>query len=156
MLAVFSAIPYPAGRSPRMSSLLFVRERLDQASDLAAILDAACDAFESMLSVLRAHEDPGDPMFGAVMMAAASAADGRDAVLSAPSLPPHRLQAADAEERHDAVGAAADLLASLSDLLAGRLDDAASIAPDPGDQAACQAAAWWARDIHALLIGNAP
>ena len=74
-----------------MSSLFFVRERLHQASDLAAILDAAYDAFESMLSVLRAHEDPGDPMFGAVMMAAASAADGRDAVLSAPSLPPHRL-----------------------------------------------------------------
>ena len=137
-----------------MSSLFLVRERLHQASDLAAILDAAYDAFESMLSVLRAHEDPGDPMFGAVMMAAASAADGRDAVLFAPSLPPHRLHEPDAEERHDAVGAA-DLLASLSELLAARLDDAASIAPDPGDQAACQAAARWARDIHALLIGNA-
>jgi hypothetical protein len=156
MLAVFSAIPYPAGRSPRMSSLFVVRERLHQASDLAAILDSACDAFESMLSVLRAHEDRGDPMFGAVMMAAASAADGRDAVLFAPSLPPHRLHAADAEERHDAVGAAAGLLASLSELLAARLEDVARIAPDPGDQAACQAAARWARDIHALLIGNVP
>ena len=139
-----------------MSSLFVARERLDRASDLAAILDAAYDTFETMLSVLRAHEDPGDPMFGAVIMAAASAADGRDAVLFAPSLPPQPLQAADAGERHDAVGAAADLLASLSELLAGRLDDAERIAPDPGDQAACQAAARWARDIHALLIGNAP
>jgi len=139
-----------------MSSLFFVRERLHQASDLAAILDAACDAFESMLPVLRAHEDPDDPMFGAVVMAAASAADGRDAVLFAPSLPPHRLRRADAGERHDAVEAVVGVLASLSELLAGRLDEAASIAPDPGDQAACQAAARWARDIHALLIGNAP
>ena len=138
-----------------MSSLFFVRERLHQASDLAAILDAACHAFESMLSVLRAHEDPGDPMFGAVMMAAASAADGRDAVLFAPSLPPHRLHAADAERGHDTAEPVAGLLASLSELLAGRLDDAANITPDPGDRAACRAAARWARDIHALLIGNA-
>jgi hypothetical protein len=138
-----------------MSSLFFVHERLQQASDLAAILDAANDAFESILSVLRAREDPDDPMFGAVVMAAASAADGRDAVLFAPSLPPHRLHRADAEERHDAVGAAAGLLASLSELLAARLDDAVSIAADPGDQAACQAGARWARDIHALLLGNA-
>jgi hypothetical protein len=138
-----------------MSGLLFVREHLHQASDLAAILDAACNAFESMLPVLRAHENPGDPMFGALMMAAASAADGRDAVLSAPSLPPHRLRA-DAEEGSDDVGAVADMLAGLSELLAVRLDDAARIAPDPDDQAACQAAARWARDIHALLTGNAP
>jgi len=69
-----------------MSSLFFVRERLDQASDLAAILDAAYDAFESILPVLRAHEDPADPMSGAVVLAAASAADGRDAGLFASSL----------------------------------------------------------------------
>jgi hypothetical protein len=89
-------------------------------------------------------------------MAAASAADGRDAVLFAPSLPPHRTQAADAEDGHGAVGAVAGELAGLSELLAARLDDAARIAPEPGDQAAGQAAARWARDIHALLTGNAP
>src|SRR5689334_22103335 len=137
-----------------MSSLFVMRERLDRASDLAAILDTACDAFESMLSVLRAHEDPGDPMFGAVVLAAASAADGRDAVLFAPSLPPHRRHAAEADDGPGAVGAVADMLAGLSELLAARLDDAARIAPDPGDQAACQAAARWARDIHSLLTGN--
>ena len=139
-----------------MSSLFVVREHLQQASDLAAILDAACNAFESMLLVLRAHEDPADPMFGALVMAAASAADGRDALLFAPSLPPHRLQAADIQEKHDAMGAVADELTGLSELLAARLDDAARIAPDPGDQAACQVAAQWARDIHALLTGNGP
>jgi len=95
-------------------------------------------------------------MFGALVMAAASAADGRDALLFAPSLPPHPLRRADAEEGHDAAERVADVLAGLSELLAARLDDAASIAPDPRDQAACQAAAQWARDIHTLLIGNAP
>lgn len=139
-----------------MSSLFFVRGRLHQASDLAAILNAAYDAFECMLSVLRAHEDPADPMFGAVMMAAASAADGRDAVFFAPSVPPHRLHRADAETRHDAAESVADQPINLSELLAARLDDGASIAPGPADQAACQTAARWARDIHALLTGNAP
>jgi hypothetical protein len=139
-----------------MSSLFFVRERLSQANDVVAILDAACDAFETMLSVLRAHEDPGDPLFGALIMAAASAADGRDAVLFAPSLPPHRPRTAGTEESYDAVGAVADIVAGLSELLAARLEDAARTAPDPGDQAACQAAARWAHDIHSLLTGNAP
>jgi hypothetical protein len=138
-----------------MSSLFFVRERLHRASDLAAILDAACDAFESMLAVLRAYEDPSDPMFGTVVLAAASAADGRDALLFAPSLPPQPRQAADADERHDAVGTVAGVLAGLSELLAARLDDAERVAPDPDDQAACRAAARWARDIHSLLTGNA-
>ena len=139
-----------------MSSLFFVHERLSQADGVVAILDAACDAFETMLSVLRAHEDPGDPLFGALMMAAASAADGRDAVLFAPSLPPHRLQAAGAEGGPDTVGSDADVLAGLSELLAARLDDAGRIAPGPGDRAACQAAAQWARDIHGLLTRNVP
>jgi hypothetical protein len=139
-----------------MSSLFVVREHLRQASDLVAVLDAACNAFENTLLVLRAHEDPADPIFGALVMAAASAADGRDALLFAPSLPPHRLQVADIRERHDAVGAVADELAGLSKLLAARLDDAARIAPDPGDQAACRAAAKWAGDIHALLTGIGP
>ena len=53
-------------------------------------------------------------------------------------------------------GVVVGVLAGLSELLAGRLEDAARIAPDPGDQAACQAAARWARDIHSLLTGNAP
>jgi hypothetical protein len=140
-----------------MSSLYSVREHLQHASDLTAILDAAYNAFESMLSVLRAHEDLDDPMFGAMVLAAASAADGRDAVLFAPSLPPHRLQAADAEEGgHDTAEPVADVLADLSELLATRLDDAASITSDPGDRAACLAAARWARDIHSLLTGDAP
>jgi hypothetical protein len=53
---------------------------------LAAILDAAHDAFEDMLQVLRAHEDPAGGVFLPVMVAAATAADGRDAIMFAPSL----------------------------------------------------------------------
>ena len=63
-------------------------ERVRHAAGLAAILDAAYEAFEDMLQILRAHEDPASGLFLPVMMAAASAADGRDAIMFAPSLPP--------------------------------------------------------------------
>ena len=65
-------------------------ERVRLAAGLAAILDAAYEAFEDMLQSLRAHEEPGSSLFLAVMLAAASAADGRDAIMFAPSLPPCR------------------------------------------------------------------
>ena len=70
-----------------MTLIPTTRERVQHAAGLAAILDVAYDAFEDMLRLLRAHEDPASGLFPAVMMAAASAADGRDAIAFAPSLP---------------------------------------------------------------------
>ncbi len=142
-----------------MSSIHDVRERLQHATDLPAILDAAYDTFEDMLTVIRAHEDPGDGMFPALVMAAGSAADGRDAILFAPSLPPHRLHTAAAVEEQAPAGImedAVNALAHLSGLVASRLDDAARVAVDPGDRIACSDAAQWARDIHTLLTGGGP
>src|SRR5262245_56838255 len=72
------------------------RDRVEQADSLAALLDAAHDAFEDMLSVIRVHEDPEDGMFIPLVMVAASVADGRDAIAFAPSLPPRRLHPATA------------------------------------------------------------
>src|ERR1035441_4530227 len=80
--------------SPRtgadMTFLISARDRLERAAGLAAVLDAAYDAFESMRLAFRVHEDPASGLFGAFVMAAASAADGRDAVACAPSMPPRR------------------------------------------------------------------
>src|SRR6266568_4569005 len=73
-----------------MISIAAVRDRLHRASGLTAILDAACDAFEDMLPVIWDHQDPSDGMFIPFVMAATCAANGRDAVLFAPSLPPRR------------------------------------------------------------------
>ena len=97
-------------------------------------------------------------MFIPLVMAAASAAEGRNAISFAPSLPPRRLPAAprrDEPAERPACRLTASL-AALSELLAARLMDAARDAPDRGDQAACRAAARCARDIHALLTGNGP
>lgn len=142
-----------------MSRIHDTGERLQRAGDLPAMLDAAYDAFEDMLSVIRAHEDPDDGMFTALVMAAGSVADGRDAILFSPSLPPHRpYAAADADEQDppESMEGAVDTLAGLSGLLASRLEDVARVAADPGDQAACSNAARWARDVHGLLTGDGP
>src|SRR5215470_11750044 len=99
-----------------MTRITAVRNRVEHAHDLPAVLDAAHDAFEDMLSVIRAHEDPMDGMFIPLVMAAASAADGRDAIVFAPSLPPHQFHPAVAgEQPHEPgpVQTAASRLAAL-------------------------------------------
>jgi len=70
-----------------MSRIISARDRLEQASDLSAVLHAAYEAFEAMRLAFRAHEDPATGLFAPFVMAAAAAADGRDAVAFAPSLP---------------------------------------------------------------------
>jgi len=126
-------------------------ERMLHAAGLAPTLDVAYDTFEDMLQVLRAHEDPASCLFAAFVMAAASAADGRDAVLFAPSLPPHRGNEDPAALVGESAEAVADGVAKLSRLLAARLAQAGESAADPGDQAACADAARSADEIYHLL-----
>jgi hypothetical protein len=154
-----------------MDRVAVARQRLEQASGLADVLDAAYDAFEVMLSVIEELQDPGGGAFAAFVMSGGSAASGRDAVAAAPSLPPPSpLSAgppgtanpadagrpapgqppADAAARGAAVG-----LAGLSQLLTGRLADARAIAADARDRAACAEALRYAADIRSLL-GGAP
>ncbi len=140
-----------------MNQIAAVTGRLRQASGLAAILDAACDAFGDMLSVLWDRIDPGEPLFIALLTAATCAADGRDTVLFAPSLPPHRCPAApQAGSGQGSVDAVAGAVAGLCVLLAARLAEAATSAADHGDRAACHAAARYARQIHEALAGASP
>jgi hypothetical protein len=150
-----------------MDRIADARERLEQASGLPAVLGAAYDAFEDMLSVIEDLQDPGGGAFAAFVMSGASAASGRDAVAAAPSLPPPSqvsaeppetaspadagrpapgLSAADATAGDAAVG-----LAGLSQLLAGRLADAGAMTADAGDRAACAQAWRYAADICSLL-----
>jgi hypothetical protein len=142
-----------------MTRIATARNRVEQAHGLVAVLDAAHDAFEDMLSVIRAHEDPDDGMFISLVMAAASAADGRDSIAYAPSLPSLRLNPGTSGEQSDETGpvqAIAGRLAALSEFLAARLSDTARSAPDPGDRRACTDAARSARDIQALLTASSP
>lgn len=143
-----------------MNLMLRTEERLRDAGGVAQILDAACDAFEDMLLAIRACEDPASGWFAASMMAAASAADGRDAVLFAPSLPRSRATGAPAVETGSLAGESAesiaDAVASLSRLLVTRLLQARESSSDPGDRDACADAICSAETIHGLLGGGAP
>jgi hypothetical protein len=135
-------------------------QRLQEARDLPAVLAAAYDAFEHMLTAIRAYQDRVDGLFAAFAMSAASAADGRDAVAFAPSFtaPAQRRTPAPAgilRGGRDA-GHVADALAELSQLLAVRLVAAAGSAQDSGDVTACRHAAGHAQSIDALLRGSGP
>ena len=58
-----------------------------RAEDLPALLAAAYRAFECALRALRGTEDHAGPLLPGFVLAAAAAADGRDAVASAGSFP---------------------------------------------------------------------
>lgn len=141
-----------------MANVAAARSRLQRAGDLPAVLDAACDAFEDVLAILCDHQDPADDTFITFVLAATCAANGRDAVLFAPSLPAHRLHATPEAEQdpHRGSAGAVSVLAALSHLLVARLVQAAAWARDHGDRAACHDAARSARQIHSLLTGSGP
>jgi hypothetical protein len=137
-----------------MTRIDAAERRLQQASDLAEVLDAAYESFEAMLSVIHRVQDPASGWFAAYVMAAASAANGRNAVALAPSLPRRPLSAVPAEQRPwpgERPERVAEMVAGLSQLVAGRLASVAVGAPDIGDQAACGHAARSARDICGLV-----
>src|ERR1022692_1886990 len=127
-----------------MTSMTGVRQRLARASCLPELLDAAYDAFEQMLTVIRQHDDPASGLFVPMVMAAASAANGRDAVGWAPSLPRRSLHpeqaGGNASRPQTALDAAAGV-AGVCEILAGRLAGAARQAADPRDRDACLDAA---------------
>jgi hypothetical protein len=142
-----------------MAQMTTVQERLRHASGLGPVLGASCEAFEAMLTVIRAHEDPGSVFFAPLVMAAALAADGRDATSSAPSMSrPLSRSAAEAADRPLAASAesAARAVADLATLVAARLTQAAGQAPDPDDREACEQAARCADGIYELLTGGEP
>jgi hypothetical protein len=140
-----------------MTGMTAARDRLEQADDLPALLEAAHQVFAVALTALRTCEDPASVWFGRFVMAAASAADGRDAVIFAPSMPAQRTHATTGSGEDSSVATAdtvAGDIASLCGLAAVRLAQAASQAADPGDQAACVRAAQCARRICELLAGG--
>jgi hypothetical protein len=140
-----------------MTGMTAARNRLEQADDLPALLEAAHQLFVTALTALRAHEDPASMWFGRFVMAAASAADGRDALIFAPSMPadrPHGTGRTGEDSSGGTADAIAGDIASSCGLAAVRLAQATSQAANPGDQAACMRAAQCARRICELLAGG--
>jgi hypothetical protein len=140
-----------------MASMSGLQERLARASSVPELLDAAYEAFEDVLTVVRQHDDPGGGLFIPMVMAAGSAADGRDSICRAPSLPPRSLHAGQPVERTDrfrTAQAAAAWVAGVCEVLADRLAGAASPAAEAGDRGACLDAACSAREVRALMSGG--
>jgi hypothetical protein len=143
-----------------MSWATGAQAHLQEATGLAAVLSDAYEAFEGMLLVIRAHESRAEDMSAAFVMSAVSAANGRDAVAAAPTLP--RIGGGIYAPAGSDLAAAADVkqiareLSSLARVLADRLAEAARLASDPADRAASTAAVGHARNICMLLSGAEP
>jgi hypothetical protein len=102
--------------------------------------------------------DRGGGAFAAFMMSGTAAANGRDALAAAPSLPPvssgdlasmARDSSGDLPTEHVAA-----VLAGLSQLLSRRLTDASDHSADVGDRLACAQAARHADYVCSLLGGT--
>lgn len=141
-----------------MDDMTSLVARLRQDASLPATLTASFDTFEAIRRLARVCQNAGPDLFAAFMTTAAAAADGRDAITTAPSLPPGSASLPDMLSRLETepVGAA-DAIAALAATLAARLDDAADQATTPADRAACGAAAQAASEIHQLMTrGDLP
>lgn len=143
-----------------MNRLAVARSRLDGVAGLPAVLDVAWDAFEAILAVLRHHTEDAGHAFAAFVFAAGAAADGRDWILHAPSLPPAAGAGAASGSEDVLAGQgwehAAVVAAGVSEDLARRLAAAAVVAADPRDRASCAGAARCAERICELLGGARP
>ncbi len=141
-----------------MSSLTRATDQFRGARGLPAVLDAACAAFEQILSVIAACEQATSTSVTiALLFAGTQAANGRDAMLFAPSLPPRPLHAPGpaGEQRPPDAQDPRAAMAGLAELLAARLGDTATTATGE-DRAACYDAAACATRIHVLLTRPGP
>jgi hypothetical protein len=159
--AAWSAVMLPitlGAEGTDMTLISRAREQLEAAQGLPGILDAAYAAFEDMLTVIEDREDPVQGLFITYATAGMIVANGRDAVLRAPSLPARRLNSAAGEEPHHGETAEDDArqLAALSTVIANRLSEVAGAAGELRDRIACEEAARSARNISALFTGAGP
>jgi hypothetical protein len=123
---------------------------------LPAVLDTAYAAFELLLSAIEEHEDPATGMFTPFVFAATQAANGRDALLFAPSLPARPLFPADTTASGQGSGTDLPDMVALSVVLSDVLTQAADAVPGRDDRSACLHGARSAAAIHRLLTGADP
>ena len=144
-----------------MNRITAARTRIEDAGDLPGLLAAAFTAFEDIVQVLHFHLERDDGTFAAFILSAGAAANGRDRIAAAPSLPPVIIAAFYARPAPPADGLLAGVLvlqiaavvAGLAGALAGQLTAAADAAADPRDQISCTHAARHAARILSLLGG---
>jgi hypothetical protein len=129
-----------------------VQARLRDASALPEALAVSFDAFEAIRLAARSCTDRIPELFAAFMTTADAAVEGREAITTAPSLPPGPAAAQPGLlVQSDSVDDALDVLAALGAILESRLTQAAAAATISADRLACSEAASAARRIHQLM-----
>jgi hypothetical protein len=119
---------------------------------LPRMLDATWDAFDLLAAVCRQCEEQSASLFAAFAFASTAAVEGRHCITAAPSLPRESgTTTSHAAAVPSDLEAVADTLAGLAGMLSEELSSAADHAGDPGDRAACAAAARHASQIRELL-----
>src|SRR5262245_29399340 len=151
-------VPVPGPiRRVSMKRLTAVGDRFGQARGLAPLLDAACNAFEEILEVIGDYEDASD---GAAMLLLLAATQAATAVTPSCSrrlcLPAVFTSRSRWGRSRGSAQDIASAVARLGRLLAARLAHSADTAAEAADRAACQDAARYAQQIHALLAGDSP
>ena len=139
-----------------MDEIDSLRERLEtsasSADGVAGTLEVAWEAFELLLGTCRACEGRSAELFAAFSFASAAAAQGRQLVWGAPSLPPGSVGGSKRTGSVvDDLEEIADALAGLARTMSRHLSLAARDAADPGDREACADAAPQAGQIYQLL-----
>lgn len=129
-----------------------IRQRLLDADGVPGVLAAGWEAFEFVRSVAGAGADQAAGMFPAFTFARGAAVSGRNAIAFAPSMPAGQATLLERPAPPAAdVYEVADGLAELASVLSARLREAAELAADAGDRAACENAARDADRISELL-----
>lgn len=116
------------------------------------MLSACWDAFELVRAGSAASADGSVDLYPAFTFARGAAVSGRNAIAFAPSMPLGGVvlleaQVSDAGDVHGM----ADAMAGLASALSSRLRDAARLAVDAEDHAACVEAAGHAEQVRELL-----
>jgi hypothetical protein len=138
-----------------MADIADIRIRLLAATQPEELLTAALEAFTLALAVCHAHQDPADPRFTAFVMAAIHAAEGRDAIAFAPSLPAGcfsvKPESEHGSDGSPGSGLSARDLAELLVVLSEQLAQLGQTAMRPADRQASADGSRCARTIHQLL-----
>ena len=124
---------------------------------IPALLATAYETLDHIATVLYEHAGRAGHLIAPFMVAAAAAADGRDAVIAAPSLP--AAAGHSRSRRQQGLGESspediADSLAEVARVLSADLAGSAGTARDPRDRAALATASRCAETIHSCLAGT--
>jgi hypothetical protein len=139
-------------RATCVSQIELLRQRLLRADSVAGMLATGWEAFEFVRGVAGANADRSADMYPAFTFARGAAVSGRNAIAFAPSMPADQaVLFENATPLKGDVYEVADTLADLASALSARLREAAGVAGDARDRAACEDAARDADRITELL-----